>query len=45
MDFISTEDFVLKIRDRLNITHEIHNLLFGSEEERETAFDTINFYN
>ena len=44
-DFIFTEQFVLRIRERLGITHAIHNLLFGTEEEREVAFDTINFYN
>ena len=36
---------MLRIREKLDITQAIHNLLLGSEEEREVAFDTINFYN
>ena len=30
-DLVSTKDLVLNLRERLNITREIHNLLFNDE--------------
>ena len=33
-DLIITDEFVTRLRERLGITREIHNLLFGSEQER-----------
>ena len=45
VNFIETADFVMMLRERLGITKEIHNLLFGSELERENALNAINYFN
>ena len=45
MDFMETSEFVMRFRERLGITRQIHNLLFGSDLERENALITINYFN
>ena len=43
--FISTKDLILGLRERCNITLELHKLLFSDESNRQQAMQTINFYN
>lgn len=44
-DLVSVKDLVLGLRERLEITQEIHKLLFNNLEMQGTAMHTINFYN
>ena len=44
-DMVSVKDLVLQLRERLNITQQIHSLLFSGPDRQKTAMSTINFYN
>lgn len=44
-DFVSTKQLVLNLREHLQITQEIHNLLFKPEKSESESLRTINFYN
>ena len=44
-DMVSVKDLVLQLRERLNITQQIHSLLFSGPDRQKTAMNMINFYN
>ena len=44
-DFAKTADIVEDLRERLDVTKQIHNLIFADPEKKEMALNILNFYN
>ena len=44
-DRAKTADIVEDLRERLDVTKQIHNLIFADPDKKEIALNILNFYN